>query len=122
MARNMKLQKKIIFPLVFFLAIILVGQVKGDEEDISISALKYTNDLETGEQVILIGNGKDYGTIYNYKMYDDDDDQYRSNDDNGNNDDCDVQNCLPQNSSNDHRSLIDNNSIDSFRSEMKSLS
>ena len=97
MARNMKLQKKIIFPLVFFLAIILVGQVKGDEEDISISALKYTNDLETGEQVILIGNGKDYGTIYNYKMYDDDDDQYRSNDDNGNNDDCDVQNCLPQN-------------------------
>ena len=97
MARNMKLQKKIIFPLVFFLAIILVGQVKGDEEDISISALKYTNDLETGEEVILIGNGKDYGTIYNYKMYDDDDDQYRSNDDNGNNDDCDVQNCLPQN-------------------------
>lgn len=93
----MKLQKKIIFPLVFFLAIILVGQVKGDEEDISISALKYTNDLETGEEVILIGNGKDYGTIYNYKMYDDDDDQYRSNDDNGNNDDCDVQNCLPQN-------------------------
>lgn len=97
MARNMKLPKKIIFPLVFFLAIILVGQVKGDEEDISISALKYTNDLETGEEVILIGNGKDYGTIYNYKMYDDDDDQYRSNDDNGNNDDCDVQNCLPQN-------------------------
>ena len=93
----MKLQQNIIFLLVLFLAIILVGNVEGDDENISISALKYTNDLETGEEVILIGNGKDYGTIYSYKMYDDDDDQYRSNDDGGNNDDCDVQNCLPQN-------------------------
>ncbi len=93
----MKFQQNIIFSLVLFLAIILVGNVEGDNENISISALKYTNDLETGEEVILIGNGKDYGTIYSYKMYDDDDDQYRSNDDGGNNDDCDVQNCLPQN-------------------------
>ena len=92
----MKLQQNLIFLLVFFLTIILVGHAEGDEEDVSISAIKYTNDLEIGEEIILVGNGKDYGTIYNYKMYDDDDDQYRSNDDGGNNDNCDVQNCLPQ--------------------------
>ena len=93
----MKLQRHLVFFGVTLLAILLVGEVKGDDEDITISALKYSNDLETGEEVILVGNGKDYGTIYRYKIYDDDDDQYRDNDDNGNNDNCDVQNCLPPN-------------------------
>ena len=92
----MKLQRNLTFLLIFSLAVILVGNVKGDE-NINISALKYTSDVENGEEIILVGNGKDYGTEYFYKMYDDDDDQYRSNDDGGNNDDCDVQNCLPEN-------------------------
>ena len=49
----MKLQQNIIFLLVLFLAIILVGNVEGDDENISISALKYTNDLETGNEKII---------------------------------------------------------------------
>ena len=92
----MKLQRNLTFLLIFSLAVILAGNVKGDE-NINISALKYTSDVENGEEIILVGNGKDYGTEYFYKMYDDDDDQYRSNDDGGNNDNCDVQNCLPEN-------------------------
>ena len=92
----MKLQRNLTFLLIFSLAVILVGNVEGDE-NINISALKYTSDVENGEEIILVGNGKDYGTEYFYKMYDDDDDQYRSNDDEGNDDDCDVQNCLPEN-------------------------
>ena len=90
----MKLQQNITFLLIFFLAVIVVGNVKGDE-NINISSLKYTNEFENGEEVILVANGKDYGTEYLYRIYDDDDDQYRNNDDGGNNDDCDVQNCLP---------------------------
>ena len=88
----MTLQHHLIFLVLTFLTILFIGNVEANEDNITISSIKYTNDLETGEEVILVGNGKDYGTIYNYKIYDDDDDQYRSNDDN---DDCDVQNCLP---------------------------
>ena len=88
----MTLQHHLIFLVLTFFTILFIGNVEANEDNITISSIKYTNDLETGEEVILVGNGKDYGTIYNYKIYDDDDDQYRSNDDN---DDCDVQNCLP---------------------------
>jgi hypothetical protein len=73
---------------------ICLGGVKAEDPEIDISAIKYTNDLENGETVILVGNGKDYGTIYNYHVYDDDDDQYRNDDDD---DDCNVQYCLPEN-------------------------
>ena len=62
---------------VFIISIIFLGGVKAEDPEIDISAIKYTNDLENGETVILVGNGKDYGTIYNYHVYDDDDDQYR---------------------------------------------
>ena len=93
----MKFQRNLIFSFIFFVSILLIGQANGDDPDIDITSIKYTNDLENGEPVILVGNGKDYGTIYNYYVYDDDDDQYRTNDDNGNDDDCDVQNCLPEN-------------------------
>ena len=71
----MKLQRNLTFLLIFALTVTLVGNVKGDE-NIDISALKYTSDVENGEEIILVGNGKDYGTEYFYKMYDDDDDQY----------------------------------------------
>ena len=89
----MKLRHNLTFLLIFSLTAILAGNVQGDE-NIDISALKYTNDLEDGQEIILVGNGKDYGTDYLYKIYDDDDDQYRNDNDN---DDCEVQNCLPNN-------------------------
>ena len=92
----MKHRQILTFLLVFLFAFILVENVNADE-NIDISAVKYTNDVENGVEVILVGNGKDYGTEYLYKVYDDDDDQYRNNDDGGNNDDCEVQNCLPEN-------------------------
>ena len=50
--------------------------------------------MEDGQEIILVGNGKDYATEYFYKIYDDDNDQYRNDNDD---DDCDVQNCLPNN-------------------------
>jgi hypothetical protein len=79
---------------IFIISLICLGGVKAEDPEIDISAIKYTNDLENGETVILVGNGKDYGTIYNYHVYDDDDDQYRND---GDDDDCDVQYCLPEN-------------------------
>ena len=85
------------FPMllpVFIISIICLGGVKAEDPEIDISAIKYTNDLENGETVILVGNGKDYGTIYNYHVYDDDDDQYRNDNDD---DDCNEQYCLPEN-------------------------
>ena len=89
----MKLQHNLTFLLIFSLTVVLAGNVQGDE-NVDISALKYTNDLEDGQEIILVGNGKDYETEYFYKMYDDDDDQYRNDNDDDN---CDVQNCLPEN-------------------------
>ena len=89
----MKLQHNLTFLLIFSLTVVLAGNVQGDE-NVDISALKYTNDLEDGQEIILVGNGKDYGTEYFYKLYDDDDDQYRNDNDD---DECDVQNCLPEN-------------------------
>ena len=76
----MKLQHNLTFLLIFSLTVVLAGNVQGDE-NVDISALKYTNDLEDGQEIILVGNGKDYGTEYFYKLYDDDDDQYRNDND-----------------------------------------
>jgi hypothetical protein len=73
------------FLLIVFVTFILVGQVKADDAEISISTIKYTNDLENGELVTLVSSGKDNATNYKYKFYDDDDD------------DCDTQSCLPVN-------------------------
>ena len=90
---SMKLQHNLTFLLIFSLTVVLAGNVQGDE-NVEISSLKYTNDLEDGQEIILVGNGKDYATEYFYKIYDDDNDQYRNDNDD---DDCDVQNCLPNN-------------------------
>ena len=49
----MKLQRNLTFLLIFSLAVILAGNVKGDE-NINISALKYTSDVENGEEIILV--------------------------------------------------------------------
>ena len=81
----MKLQRNLTFLLVFSLAIVLVGLAEGSEENISISSIKYTNDLENGELITLVSNGKDNATLHKYNLFDDDDD------------DCDFQNCLPEN-------------------------
>ena len=51
----MKLQQNITFSLIFFLAVIVVGNVKGDE-NINISSLKYTNEFENGEEVSSVAN------------------------------------------------------------------
>ncbi|MAP84771.1 MAG: hypothetical protein CMF83_03470 [Candidatus Marinimicrobia bacterium] len=79
---------------IFIISMICLSGVKAEDPEIDISAIKYTNDLENGETVILVGNGKDGATVHNYHLYDDDDDQYRNDDDD---DDCDVQSCLPEN-------------------------
>ena len=81
----MKLRRDLTFILVFFLSVILVGQAEGNEENINISSIKYTNDLENGELITLVANGKDNSTLNKYKLFDDDDD------------DCDFQDCLPEN-------------------------
>ena len=81
----MVLRHNAAFLLIIFVIFILVGQVKADDAEISISSIKYTNDLENGELVTLVSSGKDNATNYKYKFYDDDDD------------DCDTQSCLPVN-------------------------
>ena len=81
----MKFQQNLTFLLVFSLAIVLVGLAEGNEENITISSIKYTNDLENGELITLVSNGKDNATLHKYNLFDDDDD------------DCDFQNCLPEN-------------------------
>ena len=81
----MVLRHNAAFLLIIFVTFILVGQVKADDAEISISSIKYTNDLENGELVNLVSSGKDNATNYKYKFYDDDDD------------DCDTQSCLPVN-------------------------
>ena len=80
--------------LTTIIVLFLSNTASGDTPDIDATSIKYTNDLENGETVILVGNGKDYGTIYNYHIYDDDDDQYRNDNDD---DDCNEQYCLPDN-------------------------
>ena len=62
----MSLLRLSIFVPIFVICVICLGGVKAEDPEIDISAIKYTNDLENGETVILVGNGKDYGTIYNY--------------------------------------------------------
>ena len=39
-----------------------------------ISSISYTNDLENGELITLVSNGKENGTLHKYKLFDDDDD------------------------------------------------
>ena len=79
----MVLRQNIAFLVIIFVTLLLVGPVKADDAEISISSIKYTNDLENGELVNLVSSGKDNATNYKYKLYDDDDD------------DCDTQSCLP---------------------------
>ncbi len=67
------------------LTLALIGGANGDDADIDITALKYTNDFENGDPVTIVSSGKDDATAYNYNFYDDDDD------------DCDQQSCIPEN-------------------------
>ena len=53
----MKLRRDLTFILVFFLSVILVGQAEGNEDNINISSIKYTNDLENGELISLVAYG-----------------------------------------------------------------
>ena len=55
----MKLQHNLTFLLIFSLTVVLAGNVQGDE-NVDISALKYTNDLEDGQEINLVCNGKYY--------------------------------------------------------------
>jgi len=81
----MKFQRNLIFSFIFFVSIILIGQANGDDPDIDITTIKYTNDFENGNAVTIVSSGKDNATAYNYNFYDDDDD------------DCDQQSCIPEN-------------------------
>ena len=67
------------------LTLALIGGANGDDADIDITAIKYTNDFENGDPVTIVSSGKDDATAYNYNFYDDD------------NDDCDQQSCIPEN-------------------------
>ena len=81
----MKLQQKLTFLVVFSISIFLINNAEASEENVSISSISYTNDLENGELITLVSNGKENGTLHKYKLFDDDDD------------DCDFQNCIPEN-------------------------
>jgi len=70
----MKFQLNLIFSLTFFIAFILFGQVSGDDPDIDITTIKYTNDFENGESVNIVPSGKNVSTEYNFRIFDDDDD------------------------------------------------
>ena len=70
----MKFQLNLIFSFTFFIAFILFGQVSGDDPDIDITTIKYTNDFENGESVNIVPSGKNVSTEYNFRIFDDDDD------------------------------------------------
>ncbi len=67
------------------LTLALVETANGDDADIDITTIKYTNDFENGDPITIVSSGKDDATAYNYNFYDDDDD------------DCDQQSCIPEN-------------------------
>ncbi|MEO2180654.1 MAG: hypothetical protein ABGW86_05195, partial [Candidatus Poseidoniia archaeon] len=81
----MYLQKNILFLAVIMLTLALVETANGDDADIDITTIKYTNDFENGDPITIVSSGKDDATAYNYNFYDDDDD------------DCDQQSCIPEN-------------------------
>ena len=70
--------------LVFSICLICLNGANGDDADIDITTIKYTNDFENGDPVTIVSSGKDSSTEYNYNFYDDDDD------------DCDEQECIPE--------------------------
>ena len=60
----MKLQQKLTFLVVFSVSIFLVNHAEANEENVSISSISYTNDLENGELITLVSNGKENGTLH----------------------------------------------------------
>lgn len=68
-----------------FLFSLAAASATGDGADLTVTALDYTNDFETGDPVTIVQSGRDAGTVYKYNFYDDDDD------------DCDEQSCIPEN-------------------------
>ena len=70
----MKFQRNLIFSFIFFISIALIGQANGDEPDIDITKIKYTNDFENGESVNIVPSGKNESMEYSFRIFDDDDD------------------------------------------------
>jgi len=56
------------------LTLALVETANGDEADIDITTIKYTNDFENGEAVNIVPSGKNESTEYSFRIFDDDDD------------------------------------------------
>ena len=81
----MSIGKNTLILIVLLLVLVLVENANADESDIDISSIRYTNDFVNGESVTIVSSGKDEATEYKYNFYDDDDE------------DCDVQDCVPEN-------------------------
>ena len=56
------------------LTLALVETANGDDADIDITTIKYTNDFENGEAVNIVPSGKNESTEYSFRIFDDDDD------------------------------------------------
>ena len=54
--------------------IFLSSYAAADDSDVVVSSIKYTNDFENGEALTVVHSGKDEGTEYKYRIFDDDDD------------------------------------------------
>ncbi len=58
----------------FLIFLLFTNSTNGEEPDVNIDSIKYTNDFENGDPITIVSSGKDNATVYNYNFYDDDDD------------------------------------------------
>ena len=54
--------------------VFLSGYTAADDSDVVVNSIKYTNDFENGEAITLVESGRDEGTEYRYRIFDNDED------------------------------------------------
>tara|TARA_B100001029_G_scaffold93618_1_gene76824 strand:+ start:4380 stop:8030 length:3651 start_codon:yes stop_codon:yes gene_type:complete len=54
--------------------LLLSSYATADDPDVVVNTIKYTNDFENGEAITVVHSGKDGGTEYRYRIFNDDDD------------------------------------------------
>ena len=54
--------------------LLLSSYAAADDPDVVVNTIKYTNDFENGEAITVVHSGKDGGTEYRYRIFNDDDD------------------------------------------------
>ena len=54
--------------------VFLSSYTAADDSDVVVNSIKYTNDFENGEAITVVPSGKDEGTEYRYRIFDNDED------------------------------------------------